>query len=93
MSYDCIAIAGGVKDLPIEQIEVSIRLHQPKTIVLIQHEDCGAYGGSEKFENLESEKNFQKEELQRAVQALKSEFSDVLAERFFILLSGEIVPM
>ena len=88
-SYDRISVAGGVRNVPLDQFEVSIRLHQPKTIVLIQHEDCGAYGGSKEFDGLEVEKAFQDQELQKAEQALKNTFPRVVVAKFFILLSGD----
>ena len=57
-SYDLVSVAGGVKRLIsdpaennfiLEQLKISDTLHKPNTIVLIQHEDCGAYGGSKAF--------------------------------------------
>lgn len=91
--YDRVVVAGGVKNLLLEQCEVSVRLHSPKTIVLIQHEDCGAYGGSKEFTDLEAEKAFQKQELQKAEQTLKNAFPDIMVESFFLSLSGEILPV
>lgn len=50
---DVFIIAGGAKELAsydgktaylLSLIEVSIKLHQPPTIVLVVHRDCGAYG-------------------------------------------------
>lgn len=45
-SFDRVAIAGGVFDLDyiLKQIEISKRLHHIKKVILINHEDCGAYG-------------------------------------------------
>jgi carbonic anhydrase len=45
-NYDRVSLAGGVFDLPavLKQVEISDRLHQIKRVVLINHEDCGAYG-------------------------------------------------
>src|SRR3989338_8887517 len=45
-SHDRVAFAGGVKNLEaiLGQIEISHRLHHIKKVVLINHEDCGAYG-------------------------------------------------
>lgn len=50
---DVFIIAGGAKELAsynertawlLDQIEISIKLHQPPVIVLVVHRDCGAYG-------------------------------------------------
>jgi carbonic anhydrase len=45
-SHDRVAWAGGVKDLDnvLNQIAISKRLHDIKKVVLINHEDCGAFG-------------------------------------------------
>ena len=45
-SYDLISIAGATKEdtLVVNQIQLSVRLHHTKRIILINHEDCGAYG-------------------------------------------------
>ena len=58
--HDLVSIAGGAKTLAmpdkecdreylLSQIEVSLRLHHAKAVVLMMHEDCGACGGSEEF--------------------------------------------
>jgi len=98
--YDLVSLAGSVKRLAadslennfvLDQIRVSNKLHEPKVIVLIQHEDCGAYGGSKAFSNFEEELNFQKSELEKAEQILKKEFPQTI-EKYLARLSGEIVP-
>ncbi len=44
--YDHIALAGGVMDQEavFKQVGISRRLHAIKKVILINHEDCGAYG-------------------------------------------------
>jgi carbonic anhydrase len=44
--YDRVGIAGGIKDWDkvFPQIEISRRLHKVKKAILVNHEDCGAYG-------------------------------------------------
>ncbi len=97
--YDLISVAGGVKRLledpvennfVLEQLQISHRLHSSKTIVLIQHEDCGAYGGSKEFENLAREQQFQQEQLAKARAFLKERFSECDIETSLVFLSGEI---
>jgi len=46
---DIVAIAGAVKEWghALKQIEVSKRLHNISNIILINHTDCGAYGGDD----------------------------------------------
>jgi carbonic anhydrase len=47
-NYDRVAWAGGVKDFSViqRQIELSRQLHQVRKVILINHEDCGAYGST-----------------------------------------------
>lgn len=44
-TFDRVAIAGGVFDIDYvaKQVEISKRLHHIKKVILINHEDCGAY--------------------------------------------------
>lgn len=60
-SFDRIAIAGAVlqlvspekeayKEYLLKQIDISMKLHDPDTIYLINHEDCGAYGDDNTME-------------------------------------------
>jgi carbonic anhydrase len=44
--YDLLTIPGASKNLDqIENwIELAVNLHQPQEILVIDHEDCGAYG-------------------------------------------------
>ena len=98
--YDLIVVAGSVKSLAgerdgsgflTEQFDTSLRLHAPSIIVRMQHEDCGAYGGSAAFADFEVELNFQKEELRKAAALLYERFPKVAIERYFIRLSGEVL--
>lgn len=45
-SFDRVSIAGAVFDAfyVLRQIDVSVRLHHSSKVVLINHEECGAYG-------------------------------------------------
>lgn len=70
---DFVAVAGGAKGLIEEgpareyilrQIEASLQLHRPGQIVLMVHEDCGAYGRH--FDDQETTRNFYASELQQA---------------------------
>lgn len=96
--YDNVVVAGGVKDIvdakeqsfTLGQIKLSARLHHPKEIVLVQHEDCGAYGGSGTLE--EGERDFQKNQLLLAEEIIKKEFPGVVVKKYLALLSQDIIP-
>ena len=84
-TFDRVAFAGGVKSLDIimDQIEISHRLHHIKKVVLINHEDCGAYGdppagGAEKHT----------EDLKNAASQIKQRYSDLAVETYYLHLDG-----
>ncbi|MBU1164312.1 hypothetical protein KKA15_01985 [Patescibacteria group bacterium] len=56
---------------------VSVGLHQIKKIVLVNHADCGAYGGRDAFSSTEVEKNSHKQDLMQAKKKLQAEFPDL----------------
>lgn len=98
-SYDLVSAAGGVKRLVsdplnnnfiLEQIKISDTLHKPEVILLIQHEDCGAYGGSAAFGDFSTELEIQNQELEKAEILLKEQLSKPV-EKYLARLSGEIV--
>lgn len=44
--FDRVALAGATKNLSaiLDQVDITLRLHHIKKVVLINHEDCGTYG-------------------------------------------------
>jgi hypothetical protein len=98
--YDPIRIAGGTKCLAspeqeserkfvLEQIRISMRLHQTRTAILMLHSDCGAYGGLAAFEdNAEREAEHHRQELNRAATCLKAEISEIEVKAYFVDFSG-----
>ncbi|SRR6266498_564048 len=83
-NYDRVSWAGGVKDFAIlqGQIEISRRLHQIKKVILINHEDCGAYGPVGTKERHVSD-------LAYAERMIKSLYLDVDVEKYYLYLNGE----
>lgn len=87
-NHDRVAIAGGVKDFDnvLNQIKISKRLHDIKTVVLVNHEDCGAYaeaGTKEKHE----------QDLRAASEKIKSEIPGIDVENYFLKLDGTFKPI
>ncbi|HAN06038.1 MAG: hypothetical protein UU40_C0002G0037 [Candidatus Uhrbacteria bacterium GW2011_GWD2_41_121] len=81
---DIIGVAGAVKDINdteqgfVEtQIDLSVKLHAITTLMLMNHTDCGAYGGSDKFETKEEEKEFHIGELRKAQAKLKAKYPNL----------------
>jgi hypothetical protein len=67
----------GENDLAMKCIGVPCDLHHVKKIVIVNHEDCGAYGGSAKFETREEEQEFHEGELRKAKEKLIKKYPDM----------------
>ena len=95
---DLVKIAGGAKalagnaspdrDFVAGQIKTSVRLHGTKRIVLMLHRDCGAYGGSKSFADLDTEKSELTNQLIAAKDFLKKEVPGVPADIYFADFDG-----
>jgi carbonic anhydrase len=83
-AYDRVAFAGGVKNLDIilEQIGVSKKLHGIKKVVLINHEECGAYGD-------ESTPQKHAQDLKNAALKIKTLFPDLQVDLYYLQLNGK----
>lgn len=74
--FDRLQLAGGAKSLAdgqahlLEQIDISLRLHNTKEIVLTIHQACGAYGQSMPIEQ-EDALVFIEKELQAALRSVQ----------------------
>jgi carbonic anhydrase len=91
---DAVSVAGAVKNIEflLGQIEISARLHKMKKVILANHTDCGAYGGSSKFNSAEEEKKFHIEEMEKAKTAILEKHPELLVKMLLvnILPSGQI---
>lgn len=83
-SFDFPSLPGAAKainecvdgDISMSCIGVPCDLHHVKKIVIVNHQDCGAYGGSSKFQNDEEEQKFHEEELKKAKNKLLDKYPD-----------------
>ena len=65
----------------MDQIDIAVRLHHIKKVVLINHEDCGAYG-----QEGTAEKHAQ--DLQNAKEKILIKFPDLAVEIYYLKLDG-----
>ena len=103
---DMIVVAGGAKtlasprndfeqDFILEQVRMSIRLHQTKRVLVMSHSDCATYGGLAHFKgDRGAEAEHHRCELQRAAQLLTKHFPEISVEPYFINFDGvwEVLP-
>src|SRR5690348_17910899 len=86
---DMIIVAGGAKtlasprndfeqDFILEQVRMSIRLHQTRKVILTCHSDCATYGGLDFYNgDREAEAQHHWSELRRAAALVHATFADV----------------
>lgn len=103
-ALDLIVLAGGAKNIAsplekedktaiMENIGISIKLHNAKKIILTNHADCGAYGGSSKFKSSAEEQSFHIKELVKAKKIIRKHFPRHKIETIFIAKEGNRVKL
>jgi len=97
---DMIVVAGGAKtlasprndferDFILEQVRMSVRLHQTKQIFLMSHSDCATYGGLAAFGGDRAcEADHHQTELRRAAALVKENFPELGVKCFFVTFDG-----
>jgi carbonic anhydrase len=86
--YDRLSVAGSVFDLDfvLKQVQLSHDLHEIKKVVLINHEDCGAYG-------TENSPERHADDLRNAAQRIRKEIPGLEVELYYLHLSGVFEPV
>ena len=97
---DMIVVAGGAKtlasprndfeqDFILEQVRMSIRLHQTERVLVMSHSDCATYGGLAHFKgDKQAEAEHHSGELLRAGELLTANFPDISVEPYFVKFDG-----
>ena len=95
-----IIVAGGAKtlasprndfeqDFILEQVRMSIRLHQTKRVLVMSHSDCATYGGLAHFKgDRAAEAAHHRTELLRARDLLTNNFPNISVEPHFVNFEG-----
>jgi carbonic anhydrase len=97
---DMIVVAGGAKtlasprndfeqDFILEQVRMSIRLHQTQRVLVMSHSDCATYGGLAFFKgDRAAESTHHRAELLRARDLLVKNFPGISVEPYFVNFDG-----
>jgi carbonic anhydrase len=97
---DMIVVAGGAKtlasprndfeqDFILEQVRMSIRLHQTARVLVMSHSDCATYGGLAHFKgDKDAEAEHHRSELLRAGELLTANFPTISVEPYFVKFDG-----
>jgi len=86
---DLVSVAGAAKNISnpgdvfdtqfvLKQVGLSHDLHHIKKIILMNHLDCGAYGGARAFATPEEEHAKHVTDLKAAAEAIKQKYPDLL---------------
>ena len=83
-TYDRVAIAGDVRDLNevLDQVKIAHDLHNIKRVVLVNHEDCGAYGKEGTYER-------HVHDLRKAEDKIEGIYPDLKVDIYYLHLDGE----
>ena len=76
-SAKATADKGGVGDLLLPQIDLAYNLHEVRHVILMHHNDCGAYLNSYQFENEKAEKEKQFEDMKKAKKIIEERYLGV----------------
>jgi carbonic anhydrase len=84
-TFDLVGYAGASKNLDVilGQLDISVRLHQIKQVILIHHEECGAYGA-------ESTLARHATDLKKARSAILAKWPSLQVDLFYMKLNGEV---
>jgi carbonic anhydrase len=97
---DIVSVAGAVKGIAdtsapsdtefvLKQIGLSHELHAIKHLILMNHLDCGAYGGSAAFASPEEERAKHLADLRRSRDILKQKYPELEIKLVIAKIDGE----
>jgi len=97
VTRDWIRIAGSARnllssvstrDFLFDQLRASIRLHQTPRLLLLNHADCGAYGGHAAFRDAEEEAQRHWSDMQSAADVVRRHIPDLRVECYYLAFDG-----
>ncbi|MBU4453345.1 hypothetical protein L6259_00860 [Candidatus Parcubacteria bacterium] len=97
---DFIAVAGGVKDLVspekpehrellLKQVRISHDLHSMKRVILMNHTDCGAYGGRAAFSSDHEERERHVTDMKNTASLIKESWPDIEIKIILAVMEGD----
>lgn len=90
--------AGGVKqivekgetgDWIFANFDIAFNLHGVNKVIIMNHQDCGAYGGSKAFPSKDEEIKFQESQLRQASEFIKDKYPEKSIEAYLALISDQ----
>lgn len=101
---DIIEVAGSSRDLAkplkpedrdelLRNIKISVELHNPENILIVDHQDCGGYAQDGTIPpnlSLEEDQKKHEEYARKAVEVLRADFPDKKVLVYYITLAGNV---
>ena len=98
--FDDVSVAGACKnfvspqndaerEFMLRQIEISRRLHGIGEVILMNHTDCGAYGGRAAFESLEAEHRKHAEDMEASKKMILERWPELKVKKILIKLVAD----
>lgn len=79
-----------------DQLALSRQLHQIEKVIILDHQDCGAYASKidpNLSQDLEREQQVHAEYLNRAYWEIQKRYPDLTVELYFVTLNAEVRPV
>jgi hypothetical protein len=80
---------GPVRDWIFANFEIAFNKHNINRVILVNHQDCEAYGGSESFDGTDDEINKQEVQLRHGVSVVQSKYPDKQVEAYLALFDDK----
>jgi carbonic anhydrase len=96
-AYDWVRAGGSTRNLLaaddtrkflLDQLRASIRLHQTARLLLLNHSDCGAYGGRAAFRDAQEEAQRHWNDLQSAAAVVNEQIPGLTIECYYLGADG-----
>ncbi|MFH0829081.1 MAG: carbonic anhydrase [Candidatus Kerfeldbacteria bacterium] len=98
--YDDVSVAGAGKNLAdptggndaefvLHQLATSKKLHGITQIIIVNHLDCGAYGGAKSFANADEERNRHVGDLEIAKDVIINQLGDISVTKVLARIDDE----
>lgn len=87
-TFDYVGFGGGSKEMDqiMKQLDISVKLHDIKHVVLMNHENCGAYGE-------ESTPERHSADLLKAKKMIEEKYPHLKVDLYYLLLDGTFNPV
>jgi len=79
-----------------EQLDLSYRLHHIEKVIILDHQDCGAYASkidSQLSQNSQREVEVHRQYLHQAYSSIKELYPNLEVELYFVKLNAEVVAI